>query len=68
MGIKSDFALLDVKQGRHALFKRLGYTGRGDARPLQVVITGELVGAWGNDDGTSREFQVNVRSVKVDND
>jgi hypothetical protein len=45
--IKSDFALLDVKRGRGALFKALGYTDRSDAAPIPVIITGDLAGAWG---------------------
>ncbi len=61
--IKSDFALLDVKRGRGALFKAVGYTGRRDTSPIPIVITGEIVGAWGEDDGTSREFEVRVISV-----
>ncbi len=63
--LKSDFALLDVKQGRGALFKALGYTGRSDAAPIPVTITGFLVGAWGDDDGVSREFEVEVTGVQI---
>lgn len=63
--IKSGFALLDVKQGRGPLFKALGYTGRSGAAPIPVTITGFIVGAWGEDDGTSREFEIEVTEVKV---
>ena len=63
--LKSSFALLDVKQGRGPLFKALGYTGRSGAAPVPVTITGYLVGAWGQDDGTSREFEVEVTGVQL---
>ena len=63
--IKSDFALLDVKGGRKALFKALGFTGRSDAAPIPVTITAEIVGAWGTDDGTSQEFELRVTGVQV---
>jgi hypothetical protein len=62
--ITSDFAVLDVKGGRSALFKELGYTRReGGPAPIPVTITGEIVGAWGHDDGISREFQIRVTGV-----
>jgi hypothetical protein len=64
--LKSGFALLDVKGGRKALFKALGYTGRSnDAAPIPVTITGFIVGAWGDDDGVSREFEIDVRKVET---
>ena len=67
--IKSDFALLDVKRGQFALFKALGYSGHRngyrEGSPLPVVITGEIVGAWGDGDGISQEFEVRVFEVKV---
>ena len=48
-------------------FKRLGPTPNGP-RPnadkrVPVTITGYIVGAWGNDDGESQEFQVEVTKV-----
>ena len=63
--LKSSFALLDVKQGRKTLFKALGYAGRTEATPIPVMITGFIVGAWGDDDGESREFEIDVSEVKV---
>jgi hypothetical protein len=63
--LKSGFALLDVKSGRKALFKALGYTGRSGAAPIPVTITGFIVGAWGDDDGNSREFEIDVRKVET---
>ena len=69
MKIQSDFALLDVKKGRKALFKLLGPSPSGpkpnEDKKVRVTITGYIVGAWGDDDGTSREFQVDVDSVEV---
>jgi hypothetical protein len=64
--VTSDFAILDVKKGRKKLFKLF------DKRPPQpgfpVVIRGRLDRVHGDDDGTSREFQVTVDSVKLDDD
>ena len=60
MKIKSDFAILDVKAGRAKLFKRVSF-----GKPVKVVIEGEIDSHWGRDDGTSQEFNVNVKSVKV---
>lgn len=61
--ITSTFALLDVKKGREQLFRLLGYAGKEPSIP--VVITGEITHAWGGDDGTSREFAVNVTGVTL---
>jgi hypothetical protein len=59
MPFKSDFALLDVKTGRAALARRIA---KGEEIP--VTIRGTIIGVWGNDDGTSIEFQMDVASVK----
>ena len=69
MKISSDFALLDVKKGRKKLFKHLGFTPygpnpNGDKR-IPVTITGYIVGAWGEDDGVIREFQIDVTDIVV---
>jgi hypothetical protein len=63
--IKSDFALLDVKKGRQALFKTLGKAGNPLHTPIPVTITGYLTGAWSDDDGISREFEVRVTGVQL---
>ncbi len=63
MKIQSTFALLDVKRGRVGLLKACGGEG-GDAR-IPVTITGFITRAWGNDDGESREFTVEVSKVEV---
>lgn len=60
--IKSNFALLDVKAGRKALFAR--FKGNPQLR-VPVTITGFITGSWSDDDGVSREFQVDVEAVTV---
>lgn len=57
--LSSDFALLDVKKGRAALLKAT----KGNRIP--VTITGYIVGPWSDDDGTNREFEVEVTGVQV---
>lgn len=56
---KSDFALLDVKQGRAALFKRVMAGNK-----VRVIIEAEIDTVYGHDDGVSREFNCVVTSVK----
>jgi hypothetical protein len=63
--LKSSFAILDVKQGRGPLFKSLGFPRKDGPAPIPVTITGFIVGAWGEDDGTSREFEVDVSGVQL---
>ena len=69
MDISSDFALLDVKKGRKKLFKYLGFTPDGplpnEEKRIPITITGFIVGAYGDDDGVSREFQVEVTGLAV---
>lgn len=57
--INSTFALLDVEKGRADLSRRIA---KGEKIP--VVIRGVIAIQWGGDDGTSIEFQVDVKSVK----
>lgn len=57
--IQSDFALLDVKRGRKALARHLAKHG-----PQEVVVKMTLRRVWGNDDGTSIEFQADVTDVR----
>ena len=64
MKIESDFAILDVKRGRSKLDK-LCNTGHGMNPPLEVLIRGKITGRWGQSDGISQEFQVEVESVEV---
>lgn len=73
--ITSDFAILDVKKGRHTLFRyfnecgvKTNPSGIGvipKAKPVPVIITGYIVDVWGHDDGISREFQIQVTDVEV---
>lgn len=67
MKITSDFAILDVKKGRKKLLKRFESRPRMGPCPaelkLPVTITGYIVGVWGDDDGISREFEVEVTEV-----
>ncbi|MBZ9894206.1 hypothetical protein LB545_07595 [Mesorhizobium sp. BR1-1-6] len=62
ISISSDFAILDVKAGREALNRLLNEDGR---VVIPVLIHGFITNAWGNDDGVSREFQVEVKRVEV---
>ncbi len=70
LAIKSNFAILDVKKGRKRLAKELhcecglGHSGY----RIPVTITGFIVGAWGHDDGESREFQIEVAGVELYSD
>ena len=61
MKLTSDFALLDVKQGRKALSKHFS-----DKKgPIPIVIHAEIVGQFGSDDGTSIEFELTVTHIEV---
>jgi hypothetical protein len=53
--ISSDFAILDVKNGRVALAKRIN---RGERVP--VTIRGYIDTVHSNDDGTSIEFSLSA--------
>ena len=73
MKIESTFALLDVQKGRRKLLSEvggngIGKTGQPTGKRIPVTITGFVVGAWGGDDGTSREFQVDVTNVEIQED
>ena len=63
MKLQVDFALLDVKRGRAGLLKACGGP-RGRVR-IPVTITGFVTGAWGHDDGVSREFEIDVTEATV---
>lgn len=66
--IKSDFVLLDVKDGRHELKAHFSDKELGPSATelhLPVVITGYIYGAIGHDDGVSIEFGVDVTDVAV---
>lgn len=57
--ITSRFALLDVKSGRKGLLKEV------KQRKIPVTIKGFIINRWGNDDGTSIEFVIEVEEVKI---
>ena len=56
---KSNFAILDVTSGRATLMARLN---RGEEVLVRVDL--EIVAINSRDDGVSREFSCNVRSMK----
>lgn len=56
---KSTFALLDVKQGRHALAKKIEAGER-----VRVLVDLEINTKWSQDDGISIEFSGDVLSIK----
>lgn len=59
--IKSEFALLDVlsKTERKRLQQRLA------KGPVEIVLKGRLTKVWGNHDGTSQEYEVEVDAVEA---
>ena len=69
----SKFGLLDVTKGRQGLHKyfkderkpaRKGQVGdRPVNPPVKVLIEAEVVDSWGNDDGVSREFQLDIKKI-----
>jgi glutaredoxin len=61
--VSSDFAILDVTKGRDELAKRLD--NQPGKPPIPVVIFGEITNIWGSDDGTSQEFTVKVKFIKL---
>lgn len=70
--VSSNFAALDVKRGRHELAAHFRQTPRGELTPrhrwVPVTITGWMTGINSDDDGVSREFQVDVTSVRLSHD
>ncbi|MBK9496455.1 MAG: hypothetical protein IPO08_18510 [Xanthomonadales bacterium] len=63
--VSSDFVILDVKRGRHALSKCMpaGSAGLAAQDRIPVVIYGFISHQWGCDDGISIEFGVDVERV-----
>ena len=60
MNLQSDFGLLDVKRGKKALANLLAKGGS-----VIVTIEATITKSWGNDDGTSQEFELEVCSVQA---
>lgn len=67
MDIGSDFAILDIKKGRKKLAKHFASTPAFGPCPeelrIPVTIRGYIGDVWGNDDGTSQEFNVTVEKL-----
>ena len=59
--IKSEYAILDVLGRDGELYRRV----RGDGAEIPVVIRGKIVRVFGDHDGVSREYDVEVESVDV---
>ena len=57
---QSDFAILDVKDGRKELERKIALRGG----PVHVLVDMLIDSANGNDDSTSMEFSCTVKSVK----
>jgi len=57
---KSDFAILDVKEGRADLERKIKLRGG----PVHVRVDMLINYVSGNDDGVSQEFACTVTSVK----
>ena len=60
MKLQSTYALLDVKRGRVGLNKLMDKSER-----VRVTIEGEIDAVYGDDDGESQEFTVDVSRVTV---
>ena len=66
--LSSNFVILDVENGRQALAKH--FTKRPpvgecpEKLRVPVTITGYIDDAWGDDDGISQEFSVQVDRVQ----
>ena len=69
MKLSSEFALLDVKNGRKKLAKHFKQRPRLGECPetmrVPVIIHGYIDGIWGNDDGVSQEFEIVVQKLEV---
>lgn len=66
MKLNSTFALLDVMHGRRQLEKKIASDKKaGRQTRIPVTVTGYITGQWGSDDGTSIEFEIDVKAVKV---
>ena len=63
---KSDYAMLDITKGRTVLSRAVGGTSDGNGTRIPVKITGYIDGVFGQDDGTSQEFNVIVTKLEVD--
>ncbi len=58
---KITFAIVDVKAGRKALAKIVEKHNH----RIPITLSGYLVSTWSGDDGTSQEFEMDVRRQRV---
>jgi len=67
--VTSDFALIDIKAGRAKVAKVLGedwkVVGSKPTHKIPITLKGFIVEQYSADDGVSREFAVDVTSVKL---
>jgi len=57
--IQSNFAILDVKGGRDELTSKVI-----KGENVKLYLTVKVIGVWGEDDGVSREFCLDVIDVE----
>lgn len=62
--------MLDVGVGRSKLSKYFDQKNHDPVpifrpKPIKVIIEAEIIDQWGHDDGTSIEFELNVKKIKV---
>ncbi len=62
MKIEADYALLDVKKGRQRLFKAFTST---TTKKIPVCIHGFITEPFGEKDGISRQFLLEISSLQV---
>lgn len=64
---KSDFAILDIKAGRAKVSKALGVSNEygNPITKIPVTIKGFIAEQYSGDDGVSREFRIDVATVKL---
>ncbi|TPJ51753.1 MULTISPECIES: hypothetical protein [unclassified Mesorhizobium] len=67
--ITSNFAILDVKAGRHRLARHFSNRPRLGECPeklrIPIVIHGYIDDIHGHDDGVSQEFQITVSKLET---
>ena len=59
--LESGTAILDVKGGRRSVNGQLNL-----GNTIDVVIRGKIADVWGDDDGESQEFRVDVESIEAE--
>lgn len=68
ISVTSDFAILDIKSGRAKVSKALGGNWEENIpshHKIPVTIKGYIVAQYSGDDGVSREFKIDVSTVKL---